>query len=60
MNDKLTIAKQILHKYNQEHLLMFYDELSERELSEKTGFHNMTIHNKKMKILGKLKKLMEK
>lgn len=29
MNDKLTIAKQILHKYNQEHLLMFYDELSE-------------------------------
>ena len=39
---------------------LFYDELSERELSEKTGFHNMTIHNKKMKILGKLKKLMEK
>ncbi|MGN0663458.1 MAG: sigma factor-like helix-turn-helix DNA-binding protein [Negativibacillus sp.] len=36
---------------------LFYDNLSERELSKKTGFHNMTIHNKKVRIL---KKLMEK
>ena len=39
---------------------LFYDNLSERELSRKTGFHNMTIHNKKVRILKKLKKLMEK
>ncbi len=31
MNDKLKIAKEILKKYNQEHLLYFYDELSEEE-----------------------------
>ena len=39
---------------------LFYDNLSERELSRKTGFHNMTIHNRKVRILKKLKKLMEK
>ena len=37
---------------------LFYDNLSERELSKKTGFHNMTIRNKKIRILKKLKKLM--
>lgn len=31
MKDKLNIAKEILKKYNQEHLLYFYDELSEEE-----------------------------
>lgn len=31
MDDKLKNAKQILKKYNQEHLLYFYDELSEDE-----------------------------
>lgn len=39
---------------------LFYDNLSERELSMKTGSHNMTIHNKKIRILKKLKKLIEK
>ena len=39
---------------------LFYDNLSEREISKKTGLHNMTIHNRKVKILKKLKKLMEK
>lgn len=29
MNDKLEKAKQILKKYNQEHLISFYDELSD-------------------------------
>ena len=29
MEDKLNKAKEILKKYNQEHLLQFYDELSE-------------------------------
>ena len=31
MYDKLNQAKEILKKYNQEHLLYFYDELSEEE-----------------------------
>ena len=31
MDDKIKIAKEILKKYNQEHLLYFYDELSEEE-----------------------------
>lgn len=31
MNDKLKLTKEILKKYNQEHLLCFYDELSENE-----------------------------
>ena len=31
MDDKLRTAKEILKKYNQEHLLYFYDELSEEE-----------------------------
>lgn len=28
MNDKLKKAKELLHKYNQEHLLQFYNELT--------------------------------
>lgn len=31
MNEKLEVIKQILKKYHQEHLLNFYDELSEEE-----------------------------
>lgn len=31
MDDNLSTAKEILKKYNQEHLLYFYDELSENE-----------------------------
>ena len=31
MNDKLKKAKEILKKYNQEHLLFFYDELPKEE-----------------------------
>lgn len=31
MEDKLKLAKGILKKYNQEHLLYFYDEISEDE-----------------------------
>lgn len=33
MDDKIKIAKEILKKYNQEHLLYFYDKLSEEEKS---------------------------
>jgi len=31
MEDKYNLAKEILSKYNQEHLLMFYDELDDSE-----------------------------
>ena len=31
MEDKLTKVKKILSKYRQEHLLRFYDEISEKE-----------------------------
>ena len=39
---------------------LFFRSISERKLSAETGLHHMTIHDRKIKILGKLKKLMEK
>jgi len=39
---------------------LFFRAISERQLAAETGLHNMTIHDRKIKILGKLKKLMEK
>ena len=39
---------------------LFFRAISERQLSAETGLHNMAIHDRKIKILGKLKKLMEK
>ena len=37
---------------------LFFDERSERELEEMTGVHRMTIHNRKIRILQKLKKML--
>ena len=31
MEDKYNLAREILRKYNQEHLLMFYDELNDNQ-----------------------------
>lgn len=39
---------------------LFYYERSERQLAAETGIPRMTLHDQKVKILGKLKKLMEK
>ncbi|AEY67549.1 sigma-70 family RNA polymerase sigma factor [Clostridium sp. BNL1100] len=39
---------------------LFYLEKSERQLSAETGIHHMTIHNRKNRILSRLKKLLEK
>ena len=39
---------------------LFFRAISERKLSTETGLPNMTIHDRKIKILCKLKKLMEK
>ena len=38
---------------------LFFEEKSERQLSRETGLAPMTIHNKKVKILVKLRKLLE-
>ena len=39
---------------------LFFRAISERQYAAETGLHNMTIHDRKIKILGKLKKIMEK
>lgn len=39
---------------------IYYDGMSERQVASKTGIHYMTLHSRKKKILGKLKKMMEK
>ncbi|WP_409969094.1 sigma-70 family RNA polymerase sigma factor [Bengtsoniella intestinalis] len=38
---------------------LFFDGLSERQLSKKTGVAAMTIHDRKVKVLVKLKKLLK-
>lgn len=37
---------------------LYFKDKSERQLSKETGIPHMTIHNRKIKILGKLKKLI--
>jgi RNA polymerase sigma factor (sigma-70 family) len=37
---------------------LFFERKTEREYSADTGIHNMTIHSRKIKVLSKLKKLM--
>ncbi len=39
---------------------LFYLGKSERQLSTETGIHHMTIHNRKNRVLSRLKKLLEK
>jgi len=39
---------------------LFFQEKSEHQLSAEMGIPRMTIHDRKIKILGKLKKLLEK
>lgn len=39
---------------------LFYCEKSERQLAAETGIPRMTLHDRKIKVLSKLKKLMEK
>lgn len=38
---------------------LFFHEKSERKLSEETGVPNMTVHDRKVKVLAKLKKLLK-
>ena len=38
---------------------IYFEGLSERQLSKRTGIHHMTLHSRKIKILAKLKTLMD-
>lgn len=61
MIEKLRVCLDLLSEEERRLIKeLFYNKLSERELSRKTGIHNMTIHNRKVRVLEKLKKLLEK
>jgi RNA polymerase sigma factor (sigma-70 family) len=48
-----------LPKHEQELIYsLYFEEMSERKLAEKTGTHNMTIHDRRVKILEKLRKML--
>lgn len=38
---------------------LYFEGISERKLSDRTGVHHMTIHSRKVAILHKLKKMMK-
>lgn len=60
MTDKLRRAMFILSENEQELIRkIFFEELSERTLAEKYGISQVAIHKRKVKILNKLKKLLE-
>lgn len=60
MTDKLKDALPLLSEDEQKLIReIFYEELSERSLAEKYGVSQVAIHKRKVKILEKLKKLLE-
>lgn len=60
MVDKLRCAMFILSENEQELIReIFFEELSERTLAKKYGVSQVAIHKRKVKILNKLKKLLE-
>ena len=60
MTDKLKFALPLLTKDEQKLIReIFYEELSERTLAEKYCISQVAIHKRKVKILNKLKKLLE-
>ncbi|MDD3228984.1 MAG: sigma-70 family RNA polymerase sigma factor [Oscillospiraceae bacterium] len=59
--EKLHQCLAALTKEEQELIfLLFFQNKSERQVSDETGIHYMTIHDRKVKILRTLKKLLEK
>lgn len=56
----LDCLKQLSPKEQEMISELFFRGKSERQLSEQTGIHYMTIHDRKIRILLKLRKLMEK
>ncbi len=60
MIEKMLNCLKMLNKEEQELIIeLYFKYKSERQLSAETGIHYMTIHNRKNRILDKLKKLME-
>lgn len=61
MKEKLHQCLQILPQQERDMIYAIYFEgLSERQLSDRTGVHFMTIHARKVRVLQKLKNLMTK
>ena len=60
--DDLCRLRAALDQFSEEERFLihalFFDERSERELEEMMGVHRMTIHNRKIRILQKLKKML--
>jgi len=61
MIEKMLACLKLLTPEEQELIFeLFFNGKSERRLSSETGIPFMTIHDRKKRILGKLKKLMDK
>ena len=60
MTDKLRGALRLLSEDEQELIYgLFYENLSEREYAAQKGVYHNAIHNKKIRILKKLKKFLD-
>lgn len=60
MTDKLRCALRLLSEDEQELICgLFYENLSEREYAVQKGVYHNAIHNKKIRILKKLKKFLD-
>lgn len=60
MMDKLRCALRLLSEDEQELIYgLFYENLSEREYAAQKGVYHNAIHNKKIRILKKLKKFLD-
>lgn len=60
MTDKLTCCLSLLSEDEQELIRkLFYEGLTEREYAAEKGIYHNAVHKKKMRILEKLKKLVE-
>lgn len=61
MADKVKRCVNLLPKSEQDLIhAIYYEGYSERQIAEQMGIPYMTLHDRKRKILGKLKKLLEK
>lgn len=64
LHDMITRLQRCLLQLNESErqliIALFYCKKSEHQLAAETGISRMTLHDRKVKILGKLKKLMEK
>jgi DNA-directed RNA polymerase specialized sigma24 family protein len=61
MIEKMLNCLKLLDPEEQELITeLFFKDKSEHQLSAETGIPRMTLHDRKVRILGKLKKFMEK